>query len=154
MNDYSHPSKFLVLVKTCDDIPTYANYYQLSSICDMIKDLINDTDTLIKSENGYYILESPFSSKVWSLMLTIIDQGLNLDNTKLFPPKDVKFRELVDFIDFYQLQPPEYYYDIIFEHFISNKWQYSQLRDLADKLDSGEIKFQLYQVKSKEINPV
>lgn len=137
MNDYSDPSKFLLQIKTSDSVPIYTNYYQLRSKSEMICDLEKDTG------NVHYILDSPFSSKVWSLMLTLFDQA-RIDRTKLFPPKEVKFRELVDFMDFYQITQKEEYYDTMFEYFIAKEGNYDRVRELADELDSGKIEYRFY----------
>ena len=145
MNDYSDPSKLLVQINTSDNVLIFANYYQLKSMSEMIKDLETDTNCLFKSAKGYYILDSQFSSKVWGLMLTMFDERFNFDRKILLSIEGIKFRALIDFIDFYQLQPKEEFLDTIFEYYVAKNNSYDRLRQIADDLDSGKIAYKFYE---------
>ena len=90
-------------------------------------------------------------------MLTIFDERFNIDRKKLFPLQGIKYRELLDFIDFYQLTSRGEFLDTIFEYYVakdndSNQLMegpdygvYNRLRAVADDLDSGKIIYKFYE---------
>lgn len=137
MNDHTNLSKFLIEISTSDGIPVYGSYYELKVNSSKIENM--GPDELIQTDKSY-VLKSQFSSQVWNIMLNLMedDHRGSDENFTAVLKTGVKFRELIDFIEYYELHRSVYRQ--IFGSFLEQR---KRVREAANKLDTKEVRDKL-----------
>lgn len=103
----------------------------------LVNDLYSDSRKLVLE------LTSRFTFSVWSVMLNTLYGNVTDAHSKLLNPnKDFKFIDLVNFVDYYQLD--QTWYTVAFEYYARLGYTYSNVKFVAGLLDGARLKFKVY----------
>ena len=138
MNDHTSLANFLIEIETSDGIPVYGSYYELKISSPTIENM--GPEELVKTDKSY-VLKSKFTSGVWNIMLNLMEDDVKThdENFSAILEANVKFRELIDFIVYYQLHRSTY--TQLFGCIADN--QRKRLGEVANKLDTEEVRARL-----------